>query len=152
MRVSIGSDHRGIEQRKIIADAIESAGHIVDDCGTFSTDSCDYPDIAYAVATKIAAGESQMGVLICGTGIGMSIAANKINGVRAAVCCDLETAKLSRQHNNANVLCLSGEAFDAGQYAELVTQWLGTEFEGGRHARRVDKILEIENGSLNPKV
>lgn len=152
MRVSIGSDHRGIEQRKIIADAIESAGHAVDDCGTFSSDSCDYPDIANAVATKVAAGESQMGVLVCGTGIGMSIAANKINGVRAAVCCDLETAKLSRQHNDANILCLSGEAFDAEQYAELVTQWLGTEFEGGRHARRVDKILEIENGSLDPKV
>jgi ribose 5-phosphate isomerase B len=152
MRVSIGSDHRGIEQRKTISDAIESAGHTVDDCGTFSTDSCDYPDIAYAVATKVAAGKSQMGVLVCGTGIGMSIAANKIKGVRAAVCCDLETAKLSRQHNNANILCLSGEAFDAGQYTDLVTQWLGTEFEGGRHARRVDKIVEIENGSLDPKV
>ena len=152
MKVSIGSDHRGIEQRKIIADAIESAGHTVDDCGTFSAESCDYPDIAYVVATKVAAAESQMGVLICGTGIGMSIAANKVNRVRAAVCCDLVTARLSRQHNNANVLCLSGESFDAEQYAEMVTQWLGTEFEGGRHARRVNKITEIEKGSLETKV
>ncbi len=151
MLVSIGSDHRGIEQRKIIAAAIEFAGHTVDDCGTFSTESCDYPEIAYVVATKIAAGNSQMGVLICGTGIGMSIAANKINGIRAAVCCSLEAAKLSRQHNNANVLCLSGEAFDAQQYADLVSLWLGTEFEGGRHSRRVAKITEIENGTLEPQ-
>lgn len=152
MKVSIGSDHRGIEQRKIIAEAIQSAGHTVDDCGTFSAESCDYPEVAFAVATKVSTDESQMGVLICGTGIGMSIAANKVNGVRAAVCCDLAAAKLSRQHNNANVLCLSGESFEAEQYAELVTHWLGAEFEGGRHARRVDKIAEIEKGSLEPKV
>ena len=152
MKVSIGSDHRGVEQRKIIASAIESAGHDVDDCGTYSTESCDYPDIAQTVATKVSGGESEMGVLICGTGIGMSMAANKIHGIRAAVCCDLDKARLSRQHNNANVLCLAGSGFDAAEYSELVTEWLSTEFEGGRHARRVDKIAEIEQGTLNTKV
>lgn len=152
MRISIGSDHRGIDQRQVIAAAIESAGHQVDDYGTFSTESCDYPDIAYGVATKVAAGECQLGVLVCGTGIGMSIAANKIAGIRAAVCCDQEMARLSRQHNNANILCLSSEALNDSDYERIVTCWLGTDFEGGRHARRVDKITKIENGILEPEV
>ncbi len=144
MKVSIGSDHRGTEQKKIVASAVTKAGFEPVDCGTYSTEPCDYPDIALKVAQQVAAGESQFGILICGTGIGMSIAANKVNGIRAAVCCDVESAILSRQHNNANVLCLAGSGHDAAAYTEIVTKWLETAFEGGRHARRVDKIMQLE--------
>ncbi len=144
MRVSIGSDHRGLEQRKVIAGAIEALGHEVDDLGTYSTESCDYPDIAAKVAQAVASGASQRGVLVCGTGIGVSIAANKFSGIRAAVVHDLNTAKLSRQHNDANILCLPGDSLDAKQTAAIVEQWLTTDFEGGRHARRVEKIRLLE--------
>lgn len=145
LSVSIGSDHRGHEQRKVLAQVIEACGHRVDDQGSFSQESTDYPDIAKTVADRIVSGESQMGILVCGTGIGMSIAANKVEGIRAALCGDVATAELSRQHNNANVLCLAGNDFDADQYKKIVTAWLTTEFEGGRHARRVDKIKDLES-------
>lgn len=149
MIVSIGSDHRGIEQRKVIVAAIESIKMTADDCGTDSTESADYPDFAEIVSRKVANSESDRGILICGTGIGMSIAANKIKGIRAAVCHDKNTTELSRQHNNANVLCLPGSLSDA-EMAEIVQIWLNTEFEGGRHARRVDKIMALECAN-NPK-
>ena len=148
MKVSIGSDHRGLEQRKIIAAAIEAAGHEADDRGTNSTESVDYPEIAFDVAAHVASGNSQRGILLCGTGIGMSIAANKVDGIRAAVCWDLQSALLSRQHNDANVLSLSGESFSNDEYQQIITQWLSCEFDGGRHARRVDKIMQIEQGTL----
>lgn len=144
MKISIGSDHRGLKQRQVIAEAIESLGHEVDDQGSFTEESCDYPDIAKVVANQVAAEESEFGILVCGTGIGMSIAANKIEGIRAALCCDASAAKLSRQHNNANVLCLAGEDFDENEYKEMVTAWLTAEFEGGRHARRLDKVKGLE--------
>jgi ribose 5-phosphate isomerase B len=145
MKVAIGSDHRGIEQRKFITDGIVAAGHTPIDRGTCQRESVDYPDIAEDVARAVAAGDVDLGVLLCGTGIGVSIAANKVRGVRAAVCCNLEMARLSRSHNNANILCLSSEAFTEAQFHELMRVWLSTEFESGRHARRVEKIAEIEN-------
>lgn len=145
MKIAIGSDHRGVEQRKSIAKAIEAAGHTAVDRGTFSSESCDYPDIARDVAQEVSSGRCDGGVLLCGTGIGVSIAANKVSGIRAAVCCNVDMARLSRQHNNANVLCLSGEKHSETEYFELVDTWLNSEFEGGRHARRVDKIMQIEN-------
>ncbi len=148
MIVSIGSDHRGLEQRKLFAESIEAAGHMVDDCGTLSTESVDYPDIAFKVANRVMSNGSQLGILVCGTGIGMSIAANKVNGIRAAVCCSVESAILSRQHNDANILCLAGDSFDEAGFKDVVTKWLAAEFEGGRHARRIGKVSEIENGTF----
>ena len=145
MKVSIGSDHRGLKQRKVIAEAIEALGHEVDDQGTFTDASCDYPDVAETVANQVASQKSDLGILVCGTGIGMSIAANKVVGVRAALCCNVESAKLSRQHNDANILCLSGSDFDDSQYKAVVTSWLNSEFEGGRHARRVQKVRALES-------
>ena len=145
MVVSIGSDHRGIEQRAAIAAAVESNGHSVDDVGTHTTDSCDYPDIAGEVANQVASGKAERGILICGTGIGVSIAANKINGVRAAVCHDERTAKLSRNHNNANILCMPADTLSGEQMAEIIGIWLAEEFEGGRHERRVGKIGDLES-------
>ena len=144
MKVSIGSDHRGHQQRKVLTTVIESLGHEVDDQGSFTEESCDYPDIAELVAKQVTSGKTDCGILVCGTGIGMSIAANKVDGVRAALSCDVEAAKLSRQHNDANVLCLAGNDFDEANYREVVTAWLNTDFEGGRHARRVGKVSEIE--------
>jgi ribose 5-phosphate isomerase B len=144
MNIAIGSDHRGISQRKAVAAAIEAAGHTAIDCGTFSQESVDYPDIAADVARKVANGSADRGVLLCGTGIGVSIAANKIHGIRAAVCWDDDSVRLSREHNDANVLCLSGENFSSEDYARLLRLWLNTAFEGGRHAQRVAKIAALE--------
>jgi len=144
MKISVGSDHRGVSQRAAVSRAIAAAGHEAEDCGASADQSCDYPDIAAVVTGKIVSGESELGVLLCGTGIGVSIAANKINGIRAALCCDEQAAELSRQHNKANVLCLS-----AGKPEEeleaIVTAWLGATFEGGRHERRVNKIMDLES-------
>ena len=145
MKVSIGSDHRGLEPRKVIADAIQSLELEVVDLGSFTEESCDYPDIAEQVSRNVAEGSSERGILICGTGIGMSIAANKVAGVRAALCTSVEAAKLSRQHNNANVLCLASNDYDSDQLKQVVSAWLTTEFEGGRHARRVEKIKDLES-------
>ena len=131
MKVSIGSDHRGHQQRKVLARVIKSAGHEVDDQGSFTDESCDYPDIAVLVSNQVTSGKSQRGILVCGTGIGMSIAANKSAGIRAALACNVEGAKLSRQHNDANVLCLAGNDFDESNYQNVVSAWLATEFEGG---------------------
>ena len=148
MKISIGSDHRGVEKRKLIAAAIEANGHEVVDLGTHSTKSVDYPDIAAEVAMSVAGGKSDKGVLMCGTGIGVSIAANKIKGIRAAVAHDVETAELSSQHNNANVLCLPGNSLDKQGIDEIIKAWLSADFEGGRHARRVEKMHAIEAGEL----
>lgn len=148
MKISIGSDHRGVEKRKWIAAAIEANGHEVVDLGTHSSESVDYPDIAAEVATSVAEGNSDKGVLMCGTGIGVSIAANKIDGIRAAVAHDAESARLSSQHNNANVLCLPGNSLDQQGIDEIIKAWLTTDFEGGRHARRVEKMHAIEAGEL----
>ena len=143
MNLSIGSDHRGVETKSKIGEILSSMGHSIDDCGAWSAESCDYPDIAHLVASKIGGGESERGVLICGSGIGMSIAANKTHGVRAALCHDRHAAEMSRRHNDANVLCLSADHLDQltqDAIVSLITTWMETEFEGGRHQRRVDKI------------
>lgn len=145
MKISIGSDHHGLEHRKTIAAAITELGESPVDLGTNSNEPCDYPDIAFAVANSVVSGETRFGILVCGTGIGMSIAANKVAHIRAAVCHDQNTAELSRQHNDANVLCLPGKSLDAEQMTAIVKLWLRTDFEAGRHARRVDKIVAFED-------
>ena len=145
MKISIGSDHRGIELRAAIADAITGCGHEVVDFGTDSTESVDYPDIVAPVAQSVANGKAERAILICGTGIGVSIAANKIRGIRAAVCHDIRTAKLSRNHNDANVLCMPADTLNAEQMKEIIKLWVAEPFEGGRHARRVEKIQSLEN-------
>ena len=142
MKISIGSDHRGIEERQSLIERLKELGVDVLDCGTHSSESCDYPDIAEKVAINVASGLFDRGILICGTGIGMSIAANKIDGIRAAVCRNVDDAELSRRHNNANVLCLSTS--QAKSDFVLVKSWLDTGFDGGRHQRRIDKITGLE--------
>lgn len=144
MKISVGSDHRGVSQRKAAAQAAEDLGHDVFDAGTFSDEPVDYPDIAATVARRVASGEADRGILFCGTGIGMSIAANKIPGIRAAVAHDLESAQLSRRHNNANILCLSAATLTQEEIDEIVHVWLATSFEGGRHQQRVEKISQLE--------
>ncbi|MCR9295938.1 MAG: ribose 5-phosphate isomerase B [bacterium] len=144
MRVSIGSDHRGVSIKARIVAALEDMGHLVDDVGTDCEQSVDYPDFAHLVCKAVQRGDSDRGILICGTGIGMAIAANKFRGIRAANCFDEVMAELSRRHNNVNVLCLPGDMIGDRPIKELIKVWLSTEFESGRHQRRVDRIAEIE--------
>lgn len=144
MRVSIGNDHRGCQTKAKILQLLENMGHQVIDEGTNDDKSVDYPDIAAAVGQKVSCGDADRGILVCGTGIGMAIAANKIEGVRAATCHNEATAEMSRRHNDANVLCLPGNTLDDQQMDRMVEIWLNTEFEGGRHERRVKKIAELE--------
>src|SRR5215468_8832994 len=145
MTISIGSDHRGFEAKQRIATLLRSLGHDVLDVGPASSDSVDYPDFAFAVAQAVGSGEAERGILICGTGIGMCIAANKVPGVRAAPCHDDLTAEMSRRHNDLNVLCLSADMLGEKLIDRMVEIWLATEFEGGRHARRVSQIAEFEH-------
>jgi ribose 5-phosphate isomerase B len=148
MLIALGSDHGGFHLKEEIKAFLDERKIAYRDFGTFSADSVDYPDIAKTVAGAIADGRCDRGILICGTGIGISIAANKIKGIRAALCHDTFSAQMSRQHNDANVLAMGGRVIGAGLAMAIVDKWLTTEFEGGRHARRVDKIsgLEVENG------
>ncbi|MDE3154029.1 MAG: ribose 5-phosphate isomerase B [Acidobacteriota bacterium] len=144
MRVAVGADHAGYDLKEAIKQLLESRGVAVDDVGTVSRDSVDYPDFAVRVATAVAAGRSERGILVCGTGIGMSIAANKVNGVRAAVVGDPDAARLSREHNDANVLAIGARVTSVELALTIVDVFLGTPFEGGRHQRRLDKIEAIE--------
>lgn len=143
MKIAIGCDHRGVSPKSKLAHTLAQQGHEVVDVGANSDQAVDYPDIAAAVASRVAAGEADRGVLICGTGIGMSIAANKFAQVRAAVCHDEFTAEICRRHNDVNVLCLSADV-PPDRTARIVEVWLHTAFEGGRHARRVEKITALE--------
>lgn len=145
MKIAIGSDHRGIEVKQKLIELLGGLGHNVLDEGTKSAESVDYPDIARRVAELVSRGEAERGILICGTGIGMAIAANKISGVRAAPCHDDLTAEMSRRHNDLNVLCLSADMLGERLIDRMVEIWLNTDFEGGRHARRVQKITELED-------
>lgn len=147
MRIAIASDHRGYHLKEKVISMLRGKGHEVIDDGTLSDESVDYPDFAAIVAAKVGSGSVERGVLICGTGIGMAIAANKFNGVRAAACNDEVTAEMSRRHNDANILCLSADLLSPRVVERMIEIWIDTEFEGGRHLRRVEKIrnLEVQN-------
>lgn len=144
MRIAIGSDHAGFKAKDELVKILKEL-YDVTDCGTSGEESVDYPDFAAKVAGVVASGKADCGILICGTGIGMCMAANKIHGVRAAVCHDEETAKLSRQHNDANVLCMGSRILSIEQIINIAKVWLGTDFEGGRHSERVKKIMSLED-------
>ncbi len=145
MRIAIGCDHRGLDLKQSVIKLITDAGHSYEDFGCYTTDSVDYPDIARKVAEAVASGGFERGILICNNGIGMSIAANKVKGIRAALCYTAFNAGRTRQHNDANILCLgAGEEQKQEPVSEIVNAFLTTEFEGGRHQRRVDKIRDME--------
>jgi len=144
MRIAVGSDHRGFAVRERIIELLKRLHQEVVDAGTHSCDSVDYPDIAAVVAEQVSTGQVDRGILICGTGIGMCITANKFPHVRAAPCHDDLSAEMSRRHNDLNVLCLSADMLGEKLIDRMVEIWLKTEFEGGRHARRVDKIAQLE--------
>lgn len=146
MRVAIGSDHAGFEMKESLKEYVKSLGHEVEDFGAPSSDPVDYPDIGYRVAKDVASGRFDRGVLICGTGIGMSIVANKVPGVRAALVGDVATARLAREHNDANVLTLGARIIRLESAREIVRVFLETGFAGGRHARRLEKIALGEAG------
>ncbi len=144
MRIALASDHGGYRLKEAVAEWLRELGHEVLDLGVHSPEAADYPDYAERVAAAVAAGEVERGILVCGTGIGMSMAANKVPGVRAAVCHDVFSARATREHNDANVLCLGERVVGPGLARVIVETWLAAEFAGGRHARRVDKITELE--------
>ncbi|MCQ2486422.1 MAG: ribose 5-phosphate isomerase B [Clostridia bacterium] len=143
--LAIGCDHGGYELKNSILKHLEEKGVEYKDFGTYSTDSVDYPDIAETVCAAVTAGEADLAILVCGTGIGMSMAANKVKGIRAACCSDTFSAKFTRLHNDANCLCLGGRVVGPGLADMLVDAFIDTEFEGGRHQRRIDKVMAIEN-------
>ena len=144
MKIALGSDHAGFELKEQIKRKLESQDITIDDHGTHSADSCDYPDYARAVAEQVAAHQADFGILVCGTGIGMSITANKVDGIRAARVLSESDAELSREHNNANVLTLGARVTSAEEAFRIIEKWLATPAAGGRHQRRVDKIMAIE--------
>lgn len=145
MKIAIASDHAGFEQKQELAEYLRVLGNEVADLGPENASRVDYPDYAKLVAQSVAGGTARFGVLVCGTGIGMAIAANKVNGVRAANITSTEFAKLSRQHNNANIIALSGRFVSVDENKEILKAFLNTEFEGGRHAGRVEKIMALQS-------
>ncbi|HLB01663.1 MAG TPA: ribose 5-phosphate isomerase B [Nitrospiria bacterium] len=153
MQLAIASDHAGLKLKNRVIDLLKQKGIEVKDFGTENNESVDYPDFGMQVAEAVSRGQMERGILLCGSGIGMSIVANKYRRVRAALCYDIQTARLSREHNDANILVMGGRVLDEPKALEIVKTWLETEFEGGRHARRIKKILEIENNNMHhPKV
>ncbi len=142
--LAIGSDHGGFELKNHVIEHLKNAGIEYKDCGTYNEESCDYPDIAKKVADTIISGECERGILICGTGIGISIAANKIDGIRAALCSDVYSAKMARQHNNANIICLGGRVTGRELAFMIIDTFLNEEYAGGRHQKRIDKIHALE--------
>lgn len=145
MRIAIGSDHAGFNLKEMVKGVLLEMGHTYEDFGCFDTSSTDYPDIGFAVADAVAGSRFERGILICGSGIGMCIAANKVPGIRAAVCHDSFSARGSREHNDANILCLGERVIGPGLAREIVTIFLTAEFLGGRHARRLEKIRAREH-------
>lgn len=145
MKIAIGSDHGGLRLKREVIKHLEKKGIEVKDYGTYTEESCDYPDYAKAVGEAVVAKEQDLGILICGTGIGISIAANKIPGIRAALCGDTFSAHATREHNNANILAMGERVIGTGLALDIVDAFIGTNFEGGRHENRVNKITEIEN-------
>lgn len=146
-RIAIGCDHRGFVLKELIMPFLQNGGHSYQDFGCYNTKPVDYPDIAQKVGRAVVSGNFEQGILICNTGIGMSIAANKIKGIRAALCHNVFVAQRARQHNDANVLCLRGEDIDNKAALEIVKTFLTTDFEGGRHVQRVNKIRALEGDS-----
>jgi ribose 5-phosphate isomerase B len=144
MKIAVGNDHRGVTVKQRLVGLLKELGHEVDDLGANGAASVDYPDYAIPVAEGVHAGRVDRGILVCGTGHGMCIAANKVAGVRAANCRDVIDAELSRRHNDANVMCLSADLIGEEQIEKMVKTWLTTDFEGGRHARRTEKIVAYE--------
>lgn len=144
MKIAIGSDHAGFVLKQQVADALRAKGHQVQDFGTDSEESVDYPDFSEPPAREVAVGAAERAVLVCGSGVGVAIVANKVDGVRAVNAHDTEEAEMSRRHNDANVLTLSGKRLNAEQAEAIVDAFLQTQFEGGRHERRVHKITEVE--------
>ena len=145
MKLAIGNDHSAVEMKKEIKKYLEDKGIEVIDVGTNSTESFNYPISGYKVGKMVANGEVDGGVLICGTGVGISMAANKIKGIRACCCSDSFSCEYTRRHNDANALCMGGRVVGAGLACQLVDLFLNTEFEGGRHQRRIDKLIALEN-------
>jgi ribose 5-phosphate isomerase B len=148
MRIAIGCDHRGLNLKKVIAGLLSEEGHSYEDFGCYDTASVDYPDIGGRVAQAVAEGRFDHGILVCSTGIGMSMVANKVPGVRAALCHDIFSARRSREHNDANVLCLGEWVVGEGLAREIVSSYLGAQFQGGRHAQRLEKVRDWECQSL----
>jgi ribose 5-phosphate isomerase B len=144
MKIALGSDHGGFNLKEEIKKWLAEQGYDYQDYGAFSTESCDYPDVALTVARAVAEGECERGIIICGTGIGVSIVANKVAGIRAALCHDTFSAKASREHNDANVLTMGERVIGRGLALEIVEVWLKGSFAGGRHQRRVDKISALD--------
>jgi len=152
MHIAIGSDHAGWEIKEKIKVFLNQQGYVILDYGTSSSESCDYPDFAIAVARSVVAQQANLGILICGTGIGMAITANKIPGIRAAACVTETMAKFSKEHNNCNILCLGARLNTEEEMKNIISAWLKSQFEGGRHERRLNKIdaLERECQNLSP--
>ena len=145
MKIALGSDNGGYELKEILKKHLEEKGIEYVDCGTNSTESVDYPEFGHKVAEIIKGGDCDLGIVCCGTGIGISISANKVPGIRCALCSDCYSAKMSKEHNNANVLALGARVLGIDLAMEIVDAWLASEFQGGRHERRVNKISDIEN-------
>ena len=145
MKIAIGNDHTAVDLKNTISDYLKELGYEVINLGTDSRESCDYPLYGEKVGRAVADGEADLGIAICGTGVGISLAANKVKGIRACVCSEPYTAKLSRMHNNSNVLAFGARVVGDELAKMIVKEWLDAEFEGGRHQRRVDMIMEIEN-------
>ena len=146
MRIAIGNDHVAVELKNIISQHLTAKGHEVDNLGTDAAERCDYPIYGEKVAREVASGRAHLGILICGTGVGISLAANKVKGIRAVVCSEPYTAKLSREHNNTNILAFGARVVGQDLAKMIVDAWLEASFEGGRHQRRLDMIAAIENG------
>lgn len=144
MKIAIGCDHGGFQLKGEIISYLKEEGYEVQDFGTYSEESCDYPDYAIKVAESVASKENELGIIICGTGIGVSIVANKVPGIRAALCSDTFSAHATRQHNNANILTMGQRVVGPGLALDIVKTFLTSEFEGGRHERRIEKIKQIE--------
>ncbi|MGO1368668.1 MAG: ribose 5-phosphate isomerase B [Senegalia sp. (in: firmicutes)] len=148
MKIAIGSDHGGFDLKNEIIGYLKEAGYEYNDFGTYSTDSVDYPDFGKKVSESVAKGEYDKGIVICGTGIGISISANKVRGIRCALCSDIYSAKKAAEHNNANLIALGGRVLGVDLAKAIVEAYLSSEFEGGRHERRVNKIMDIEENML----
>jgi ribose 5-phosphate isomerase B len=144
MRIALGSDHAGFRLKEEVAGMVREMGHEPIDLGTYSDESVDYPDFAVKVAESILAGDADLGILVCGTGLGMAMSANKVPGIRAAAVSDTFSARATREHNDANVLCIGARVVGSGLARDLVSAFLGASFEGGRHVRRVEKMKDIE--------